>query len=65
MINDMFNVLWHNTNNGVICKRKELQEFVLYNTNHFGKAMIAVRGTCREICWKSLGAGLYRVYTKE
>lgn len=60
-----FGTLWLNEDNTVICRRTELQEFILKHTTVRGVPTISVHGTCREICWKSLGAGLYRVYTKE
>ena len=61
----MFDILWHGANHAVICKRIELQKFVLKHTAINGTPKIAVHGKCREICWKSLGAGLYKVWTKE
>lgn len=60
-----FDPLWLNPNNHVICRRKDVQRFVLLNINAKGDATIAVQGKVRLICWESLGAGLYRVFTQE
>jgi hypothetical protein len=60
---EKFNLLWVGESHAVICKRSEVQEFVLKHTAINGVPNIAVHGKCREICWKSLGAGLYKVWT--
>ena len=60
-----FNLLWVGASHAVICKRNELQDFVLKHTAINGVPNITVHGKCREVCWKSLGVGLYKVWTKE
>lgn len=60
-----FDLLWVGESHAVVCRRAELQEFVIKHTAINSVPNIAVHGKCREICWKSIGAGLYKVYTKE
>jgi hypothetical protein len=62
---DKFSPLWINEEFGVVCNRKELQEFVKMHVNQFGTPVIAVHGTVREVVWTSIGAGMYRVGTRE
>jgi len=59
-----FDALWLAESNAIICNRKSLQSFVVKHTNKDGIPTITVRGKIREVCWKSIGAGLYRVCTK-
>ena len=62
--NDL-NILYHGLDHAVICKKPELQNFVMARTGLRGIPTMVVNGTVREVWWKSIGAGLYRVGTKE
>jgi len=63
-ITSSFNYLWGGIDSSVVVKRKELQDFIQQQEAN-GKTLIIVKGTVRLVKWKTMGVGLYRVYTVE
>lgn len=62
---EKFNILWQGFEYAVIATRKEIKDFADQHANNYGNILIFVRGCGRYVHWKSIGAGLYRVYTTE
>lgn len=62
---DNFNSLWLAPWRGIMATPKGIRKFVEGNTNLRGDVVIAIKGTCRKVCWKNIGAGLYKVWTEE
>jgi hypothetical protein len=60
-----FDRLWNRADCQVLVNKKELKQFVQDNTNNLGNTFIIVKGECRLIKWKSIGLGLYKVWTEE
>lgn len=60
---DNFNILWQDVNAATIVKRADLQQFATENVNRRGQVVIIVLGTPRYVKWRSIGAGLYKVWT--
>ena len=57
--------LWLNPKFACIVKRKDLQEIMLEYADQWGRSTIIVQGTIRQLAFKSIGGGLYRLYTTE
>jgi hypothetical protein len=60
-----FDSLWLDPSFVIIATRKEINLFVENHVNLYGNVLIFVRGNGRYVKWKSIGAGMYRVYTTE
>lgn len=60
-----FDVLWLGFSKATIATSKELHNFVNKHVNQYGRVVIIVHGKPRYVKWKSVGAGLYRVYTND
>ena len=60
---EKFNHLWNGPACAIIATAKEIKVFAERHVDENGHVVINVHGIHRYVKWKSLGAGLYRVYT--
>ena len=57
-----FNILYKLPGHKVLCKKKELNDFVESHLNLMGDPTFVCNGTVYAIEWKSKGAGYYEVF---
>ncbi len=57
-------ILCMNADRIVTTNRKCLQEYVAAHIDTKGRPTVIVQGTVRKLVWKSLGAGLYNIWSE-